>query len=314
MRQRQKPALSILDAMADPQIFGKYWFQGKTWSAWRVFLATLFGLPMDKAALETYRKRTGRKTPPRRPAKEAWLVVGRRGVKRLIPPLVPVFLACFKDYRTLLAPGERGTVMVIAADRRQARVVFRYISGFLDAVPMLSAMVESRTKEGINLTNRVTIEVHTANFRAVRGYTIVACVCDEIAFWRSEESANPDTEILNGIRPGMLTISDSLLLCISSPYARRGALWEAYQKHFGKDRDPILVWHGDTLSMNPSADLLENPRLLSQLRGLERKTSRIGRDVVDHTPGAHDDLANAVAGALVCALAMDFSPNLAIVL
>jgi hypothetical protein len=31
---------------------------------------------------------------------------------------------------------------------------------------------------------------------------------------------------------------------------------------------------------------------------LERRTSRGGRDSVDHAPGSHDDLANACAGAL----------------
>ena len=61
---------------------------------------------------------------------------------------------------------------------------------------MLRPLVEHRTREAIYLTNRVVIEVHTASFRAVRGYTVVGCIADEIAFWRSEESANPDTEIL----------------------------------------------------------------------------------------------------------------------
>jgi hypothetical protein len=59
------------------------------------------------------------------------------------------------------------------------------------------------------------IEVHTASFRAVRGYTVVACIADEVAFWRSDESANPDVEILNGLRPGMATVPGALLLCIS---------------------------------------------------------------------------------------------------
>src|SRR5262249_4903704 len=36
--------------------------------------------------------------------------------------------------------------------------------------------------------------------------------------------------------------------------------------------------------------------LLTQLVGLERRTARGGRDSIDHPPGAHDDLANAVAG------------------
>jgi hypothetical protein len=34
---------------------------------------------------------------------------------------------------------------------------------------------------------------------------------------------------------------------------------------------------------------------------LERRTARGGRDSIDHGPGAHDDIANAVAGAIVLA-------------
>ena len=33
--------------------------------------------------------------------------------------------------------------------------------------------------------------------------------------------------------------------------------------------------------------------------------TRVGRDLVDHPPGQHDDLANAAAGALVLAAAAD---------
>ncbi len=459
-RKAQKPALTILDTMRDPALFGP-WFRGVSWRVWRAFLSALFGLPMSETARETYRKHTGRETTPTVPAKEGWLIVGRRGGKSLVAALVAVFLASFRDYREFFAPGERGTVMVIAADRRQARVVFRYIQGFLDSVPMLGQMVESRTKETINLTNRVTIEVHTAKFRAVRGYTVVAAICDEIAFWRSEESANPDTEILTGLRPGMATVPDALLLCISSPYARRGALWEAWKKYYGQNGDPVLLWQADTRSMNPTVsesviaeayeqdpesasaeygahfrrdiegfaateaieavvipgryelpavagvryfafvdpsggsqdsmslaighhengkatldcirenrppfspaavteefsellkqyhvntvvgdryagewpreqfrkhgieykpaektkselylellpainsgrvELLDSKRLQSQLVGLERRTSRAGRDTVDHAPGGHDDVANAVAGALTLVL------------
>lgn len=45
--------------------------------------------------------------------------------------------------------------------------------------------------------------------------------------------------------------------------------------------------------------LLNIPRLASQFCGLERRTSRSGRDSIDHAPGAHDDIANVVAGALL---------------
>jgi hypothetical protein len=51
------------------------------------------------------------------------------------------------------------------------------------------------------------------------------------------------------------------------------------------------------------AELVDLPRLKAQLCGLERRTARGGRDSIDHAPGSHDDIANAVAGAVTLALA-----------
>ena len=73
---------------------------------------------------------------------------------------------------------------------------------------------------------------------------------DELAFWLGEESSDPDTEIIAAIKPGMATIPGAMLLCASPPYARRGALWEAHRKHFGKDGDPVLIWQAPTRTMN----------------------------------------------------------------
>ena len=61
-------------------------------------------------------------------------------------------------------------------------------------------------------------------------------------------------------------------------------------------------------------ELLDHARLVAQLCGLERRTARGGRDSIDHPLGAHDDVANAVAGAIVTAVravdynAMNFHP------
>ena len=41
--------------------------------------------------------------------------------------------------------------------------------------------------------------------------------------------------------------------------------------------------------------------MLHQLVSLERRTARGGKDSIDHPRGAHDDVANAVAGAVVIA-------------
>jgi hypothetical protein len=43
-------------------------------------------------------------------------------------------------------------------------------------------------------------------------------------------------------------------------------------------------------------DLLDDKKALAQLCGLERRTSRAGKDSIDHAPNGHDDMANAVAG------------------
>jgi hypothetical protein len=48
----------------------------------------------------------------------------------------------------------------------------------------------------------------------------------------------------------------------------------------------------------PTMELLDHPRLVQQLFGLERKTARSGRD--DHGPGQHEDIVNAFAGAAQC--------------
>lgn len=44
-----------------------------------------------------------------------------------------------------------------------------------------------------------------------------------------------------------------------------------------------------------------NQRLRSQFSSLERRASRSGKEIVEHLPRSHDDLANCVAGALVLA-------------
>jgi len=52
-------------------------------------------------------------------------------------------------------------------------------------------------------------------------------------------------------------------------------------------------------------DLLDHQRMVAQFVGLERRTSRAGKDSVDHSPGAHDDIANSVAGVIVAVGAVE---------
>ena len=119
------PTTTVLDAINDPHLLGAQF--GSTWQgdAWRAFLAALFNLPMTEAQQAGVPRLHGPdRAAPTGPAREAWVAVGD-GVGRKVADGrggIAVFLAAFKDYRGVLAGGEVGTLPVIAADRRQARV------------------------------------------------------------------------------------------------------------------------------------------------------------------------------------------------
>jgi hypothetical protein len=97
------------------------WFKDRTtWAAWFVFLRALFGLPLAPHQLALFTECTGRTKAPTMPATEAWLVCGRRAGKSFMLALCAVYLACFHTYRQFLQPGERGVVLIVASDRKQA--------------------------------------------------------------------------------------------------------------------------------------------------------------------------------------------------
>src|SRR5262249_11012037 len=116
--------MNILEAIDDPNLFAPWFRDSSTWTAWRAFLAALFALPMSEDQLGLSNHYTGRATAPAALFSEAYLVGGRRAGKSAVLALLAVFIATFRDYSAYLAPGERGTLPIIASDRRQARTIF----------------------------------------------------------------------------------------------------------------------------------------------------------------------------------------------
>ena len=244
--------MNIIKAMLDPMLFGNHFQPLASWEAWIVVLSAVFGLPINRKQRRIFKKLAGFDYKPGLSPLEIWLVIGRRGGKSKIVALIAVYLAVFYDYRKYLTPGEIGHVMVIATDRKQAKIILRYIEAYIDGSPMLSSMVTRRTAESIELDNCIHITVSSCSLRSVRGYTIVGALCDEIAFWRSDDAANPDSEVLNALRPAMSTIPNAKMIELSSAYARRGALYEAHRDHYGQRHDDVLVFQASTETMNPT--------------------------------------------------------------
>lgn len=81
------PAVSILDAMADPALFGR-WFADPSWDAWRAFLRATFALPVHEHGAQIIRECTGRDTLPTVSAREVYAVCGRRAGKSRVAALL----------------------------------------------------------------------------------------------------------------------------------------------------------------------------------------------------------------------------------
>ena len=238
--------VTITDAMTDPALFGDT-FGADSFAAWRALLAGFYGLPLDDDATAVWESVTGRTESATEPHDELWLAVGRRGGKSHAAALVATYEAAFKDHRDRLSPGEWATVLLLAADRPQARTLLRYIRGMFEH-PMLRPMVQRETETGLELSNRCAIEIGTASHRSTRGYTLAAVIADEIAFWHSD-GARPDAEVIGAVRPALATLGGKLI-ALSSPYAKRGMLWKTYQAHYGKP-GRVLVAQAPSLTMNP---------------------------------------------------------------
>ena len=162
------------------------------------------------------------------------------------------YLATLVDWTAVLAKGERGLLLAIGADARQAKIQRDYIEGVLDSSPLLSALVANRTADSLELASGIVIEVRAASFRRNRGVTCVGVIITEAAFLPMEESANADAEIFNAVRPSLATTGGPLI-AITTPYSRRGVVWDTYRRHFGPGGDPeILVAQGTSRDFNPT--------------------------------------------------------------
>ncbi|HEV2596252.1 MAG TPA: hypothetical protein VGU01_13740 [Sphingomicrobium sp.] len=244
--------ISLREAITDPNLLGNV-IAGKSYALWRKALLAVRGELTLEEWMELRDKTGGRESPPPAAVMEALFVIGRRGGKDRAISVLAVYLAALVDYSHVLSPGERGVVLVIAPDQRQAQIQLSYVRGVLESSPVLSKEIVNQTADTVELRNGIVIEVRAANFRRLRGITAVAVIASEAAFFYTEDtSENGDTAILNSVRPSLATTNGPLII-ITSPYAPQGEVYEIFRRHFGPDGDPsILVVQGASRDFNPT--------------------------------------------------------------
>ena len=231
-------------------------FAGETWATWRAVLKAAHRARPHRRRARSRRDAdaAARRCPPS-PVRELWLLLGRRVGQVASSP------RCSRSGRRrcrtyTLAPGEVGVFMVIAADRKQARVIKRYVAGLLRVAPVArSRSSRSETPEAIWLTNGLCIEIHTCSFRSLRGYTCIgAAVRRGGLLGRRGLARTRTSEVLVALRAAMASVPEAMLIGLTSVYARRGEVWRIFEKHFGRNesRRPCSSSTAPRPTMNPT--------------------------------------------------------------
>lgn len=210
-------------------------FDDPSWAVHRDVLAPLWdgdAASMTEEQKAVARELLGRETLPTEPPDEMFLGFGRRSGKTRFLGVAGVH-AWAQDYRDRLAPGEWATVSCHAVDKAQARTWFGYAQGIIEGSAILSAEVTKTTAETIESAHRTRLEVHTASFRAIRGYSLALSCIDECAWLRDETSAVPDIELYRALLPALATLNGRLLVA-SSLHRKAGLMWSKYRQHYGR--------------------------------------------------------------------------------
>jgi hypothetical protein len=248
--------ISLREALENSRLLGPL---DPTWTPMKSLLLAAMGEELESEERACFQQLTQRACEPRERVRRLAIIAGRRAGKSRASAYLALFMALFADHRANLSTGEKGVVLIIAQNVEQAKICFNYVVGIVKSKPVLEREIDRITAFEIGFKNGITISVRPANFRGLRGITCVAAICDEIAFWfqEADNSTNSDTEILNALKPALVT-THGMLIMISSPYARRGELFKVHSRHYGPQGDPaILVAQGESRLFNSTIDQRE---------------------------------------------------------
>ena len=248
--------MNVIQAISDRKLFRPFLADREdslaSWQNWGTALRCLYGLPLKSKYEELVKTCTGRsiESMPASGFNTALFLVGRRGGKSRIAAIVGAWESCLSGKWELLAPGESGMVAILAPTRKQGRVIRNYLRAIFE-IPLLENEVVRETQEGFELANGIIIEIMIADFRSIRGYTLLAAICDEVCFMHLAEEGKirSDTELIRAIKPSLSTLN-GLLLCVSSKYMKRGWAHTSWKKNFGNDNAKTLVWEAPSRLMN----------------------------------------------------------------
>ncbi len=223
-------------------------------------LKCIAGEPLDADELRTFHELAGVESggPNPRGYRETIIRAGRRSGKtvRLCAPFIVSALLAPVDH--LLAPGERGRVLLIGPTLAHVRQALDATAGLLDAlrIPYARRELEIEPK-GLRTVVRATVADHMAP----RGGTAVAAVIDEAALLPFDPEADGyDEEMIAAVRPSLATTKGKLLM-VSSPWVMQGVHFDGMRRHLGKVGGDVLALDAATWVWHPALSEQETKRL-----------------------------------------------------
>jgi hypothetical protein len=245
--------VSLAAAMRDPNLLGRPFLAESFWP-WHCVAKILSDEALDDREAALFRSCTGRTKLPAGPIRRLVLLAGRRAGKDRFASAVAVYEAALGgDWQGVMSAGEQAVVLLIGADKKQARILRRYCAGLLRN-PLLAAEVVRDTDDAIEFRNGAALEVATNDASLIRGRSAIAVIGSECCHWRtSDASSSSDEEVVGAAEPSLaMTPGGGLMLLQSSVHRRIGYMARRSRELHGNDDADDVCWLADSRTMNPA--------------------------------------------------------------
>jgi hypothetical protein len=279
--------ITLAAAMRDQKLLGAP-FKAESFWPWHTLAKVISGEPLDEREAELFRKCTGRTKLPTGPVNSIVLLVGRRGGKDRFLSAVAVHRAAIAvDWSKFLSAGEQGSVLMVGADKKQAKILRRYCRALV-ATPMIAAEVARGTDEILEFKNGAALEVVACDADLVRGRSVLALLATETSFWNVDPDANSsDEEVISAAEAGAaMTPGGGLTILSSSVHRKKGLMYKKWKELHGNDDAEDICWLASSRTMNPAlpAKVVEKAKLKDPQRAAAEFESEWRSDISDFVP------------------------------
>lgn len=268
---------TIIECIEPGGVFSEYFGNDlSSWAGHIAILKSIYGLELSPSELEFWQTYTKRQQPNPEGYEDIVIAAGRRSGKTFLSSLLCCYEILFGGFDSQLKPGERAFGFILASTKRQATEGLRYCKALLRSFEKIVGMkiIESERSDGLDLVNGINLDILPVINANIRGRAVAFAACDEVAFWKDEEAANPASDVMLALYPSKMP--GARLIQISSCWSKWGWFWDMYQQHYvdkDKENDPVLFVKAATHVLNPEHKISIRQKMAQLFKGRKEDTN-----------------------------------------